>query len=105
MTGRGRIKIKISFTLLDLKGVSSHVHNIFAPAEETWSGDNAMVGSLIALKHFTTFPTENFQIKRTKPLGILKVEKKEEYFEDDTIKIEPMDQSLAEPPQAPANND
>ena len=34
MTGRGRIKIKISFTLLDLEGVSSHVHNIFAPAEE-----------------------------------------------------------------------
>ena len=59
-----------------------------------------MVGSLTALKHYTTFPTENSQPpnKRIKPsAGIPKVEKQEEeYFEQDTIKIEPKDQSPAE---------
>ena len=59
-----------------------------------------MVGSLTALKHYTTFPIDNMQPpnKRIKPsAGIPKVEKQEEeYFEQDTIKIEPKDQSPAE---------
>ena len=60
----------------------------------------SMLGSLSALKHYTTFPTDSMQPlnKRIKTSGIPKVEKQEEeeYFEEDTIKIEPMDESPAE---------
>ena len=60
----------------------------------------SMLGSLSALKHYTTFPIDSMQPlnKRIKTSGIPKVEKQEEeeYFEDDTIKIEPMDESPAE---------
>ena len=60
----------------------------------------SMLGSLSALKHYTTFPIDSMQPlnKRIKTSGIPKVEKQEEeeYFEEDTIKIEPMDESPAE---------